>query len=150
MNKRVTEESFWLMVDKSGGPDSCWIWNGYKQRLGYGRVVVEGKRWLAHRYAYWSVNKKLTEAICHQCDNLSCCNPKHLIAATRDFNNKDRVRKKRSACVKGENGHFSILKNQDVLDIRQSSLTREDLAKKYGVHKNTIRDVLIRKSWNHI
>lgn len=55
---------------------------------------------------------------------------------------------------RGELNGYSILTELDVLSIRNEFkprvFTRKDLAQKYGVSENCIKDVIIRKSWKHI
>ena len=42
------EPRFWERVipDESG----CWNWDGYRNEKGYGRLRIDGRRILAHRY----------------------------------------------------------------------------------------------------
>jgi hypothetical protein len=55
-------ESFWRLVDQSGGPTACWPWTGpryLKERPhpdGYGFTHFNGRRMLVHRLAYAAVN----------------------------------------------------------------------------------------------
>jgi hypothetical protein len=46
------EERFWSKVDKSAGPDACWIWTAAKYSNGYGHFVIDKKNCLAHRISY--------------------------------------------------------------------------------------------------
>src|ERR1035437_1194535 len=50
---RPLAERFWEKVDRSAGPDGCWLWLGCQKR-GYGVVWVDGGRraGIAHRVAY--------------------------------------------------------------------------------------------------
>ena len=54
----------------------------------------------------------------------------------------------------GENNGCSKLTDIQVKEIRQKFIprkyTREMLAKEYGVKASTIKDVVLRKSWNHV
>ena len=47
---------FWSRIDKSGGPDACWMWTGsVNPQTGYGVVDSHaggGKRTTPHRHAY--------------------------------------------------------------------------------------------------
>lgn len=60
------------------------------------------------------------------------------------------------ACVKGERHMHARLNNNAVFDIRKNCLkTKKDskideYAKKYGVHKSTVRDVVWKRTWTHI
>jgi HNH endonuclease len=97
-----------VRVSKSG----CWVWQGAKNRQGYGQVRLWGHKApakYAHRVLYESLHGALDRAtmVCHSCDNPSCCNPSHLWAGTAKDNAADMVAKKRhpshkiSACIRG-------------------------------------------------
>src|SRR5262245_35045500 len=66
--RRTTEEKFWSLVDKSGGPDACWPWMGSKDK-GYGRISWLGKTYPAHHLAWILVNGPIPEGlnVCHNC-----------------------------------------------------------------------------------
>lgn len=55
---------------------------------------------------------------------------------------------------KGEKNGFHKLKDFEVLEIRSKFkprvYTREMLAKEYNVSKHCIKDVITRRSWNHL
>lgn len=55
---------------------------------------------------------------------------------------------------KGEKNGFHKLKDYEVLEIRSKFkprvYTREMLAKEYNVSKHCIKDVITRRSWNHL
>lgn len=55
----------------------------------------------------------------------------------------------------GEKHYRSILKEKDVLHIRQSYIKRKkglkkEMAQKYNVSEATIKDILSKKSWKHL
>lgn len=63
-------------------PDSgCWVWQGYRDRNGYGRHRVE---W-AHRWSYEHHVGPIPpeHEIDHLCSNPPCVNPDHLEPVTR-------------------------------------------------------------------
>jgi hypothetical protein len=83
---RVGDE-FWEHVDRTGGQDACWEWQGPVHRQGHGTFPVQGI-WSsppAHRIAY-----HLTygvpphgQVIWRTCGNALCVNPRHLEAGDR-------------------------------------------------------------------
>ncbi len=86
---------FWSRV-RFGEHDECWPWTGYTDPEGYGHLSYQGERWLAHRLALKLSNGIEPEAACHSCDTPPCCNPSHLIPATRAWNCEDRAAKGRN------------------------------------------------------
>jgi hypothetical protein len=42
------DERFWAKVEKTGG---CWLWQGYRNKNGYGMFRMNGRAHLAHRAA---------------------------------------------------------------------------------------------------
>lgn len=70
-------ERFWKKVDKSAGPDGCWIWKGHTDKYGYGR---HGSN-LAHRMMYQHTNGPIVKGtpIVQSCKEKLCLNPNHLI-----------------------------------------------------------------------
>lgn len=67
------------------GKDGCWLWQGSKDRHGYGRASHDGKTWLAHRLAYSLTVGPIPEGMClhHHCRTPGCANPLHLELVTR-------------------------------------------------------------------
>jgi len=50
----------------------------------------------------------------------------------------------------GENNPRVKLKEQDVIQIRESNLPQKELAKMFGVHQVTISKIKTRRRWKHI
>ncbi len=76
--------SFWQRVVKR--PEECWIWQGARNRAGYGTVYVGTRvNQLAHRFAYeHQVGALLpTHDLHHMCGNKLCVNPAHLQVLTK-------------------------------------------------------------------
>jgi len=67
----------------------CWIWIGMKSRYGYGRVLLQGRRWAsAHRLMYECVRGSIPDGLSldHKCRNTACVNPAHLEPVTQREN----------------------------------------------------------------
>lgn len=97
MPRRSTPDDFWKYV-VIGGPDECWPWTGYIERSGYGRVMYQGRLWLAHRLACVLSGVEIMDGVCrlHRCDNPPCCNPAHTFDGTRADNVADMISKGRA------------------------------------------------------
>ena len=67
---------------------ACIEWTEGKTKSGYGQVWYESKNQLAHRVVYKIVYGVIPDGlvICHKCNNKSCINPEHLVAATQREN----------------------------------------------------------------
>lgn len=103
-------QSFWSKVNKAGPvpplhPEmsNCWIWEGYKEKDGYGRWMIPeqgGQRCVkAHRFAFflWFGSWPADE-LDHTCHVRDCVRPDHTKEATRKENANNRVQK---TCKRG-------------------------------------------------
>jgi HNH endonuclease len=88
-------DAFWARVDKSG---ECWIWLGAQTEHGYGHLVVRGKHWKAHRYAYVITYGEPKERdLDHVCRTRLCVRPDHL----EDVPHRVNVQRAYSHCDRG-------------------------------------------------
>lgn len=64
--------------------NGCWQFIGSLVKGGYGRIQVNGKRMLAHRYMYEQKFGKISKGLTvdHLCRNPSCLNPDHFELVT--------------------------------------------------------------------
>lgn len=88
-------DRFWAFVLKA---DGCWIWQGGRDRKGYGHFTLPDKQQRqAHRLAYELTFGPILPGVhcLHTCDNPPCCNPAHLWIGTRSDNMRDMVYKQR-------------------------------------------------------
>lgn len=92
MGRPKTNDVFWSKVDRSAGVYSCWNWQGYVTKTGYGSFkpgngTGKTKPVRAHKYAYELVNGQTSApALDHLCRNRICCNPRHLDPVSHRIN----------------------------------------------------------------
>jgi hypothetical protein len=66
----------------------CWVWQRSLDSHGYGRMMISGRRWLAHRLAYeiFIGPPPIGTELDHLCRNTRCVNPTHLEPVTHAEN----------------------------------------------------------------
>lgn len=159
---------FWSRVDRSGGPDACWLWTGMVGGNGYGRMYVVGRSTRqAHRIAWELANGQAVPGdlcACHSCDSRRCCNPTHLFLGTNADNSADMVRKGRAASGDrhvsrlqpervpcGEANGSAKLTAADVAAIRSAyaagGVSQPQLARRFGVNHSTIGRIVRGELW---
>lgn len=90
---RTPEERFWEKVDRSGGPDACWLWTASQQGGGYGQFWTGSQLQVAHKYSYELVHGPVPDGMevdhvwARGCTNRHCVNPAHLEAVPQQINN---------------------------------------------------------------
>jgi hypothetical protein len=144
------EQRFWSRVDRSAA-DECWIWNGWKDRDGYGVIFWGGQNRRAHRVSHFLREAIWPEVIMHLCDQPSCVNPDHLRAGTQQANVADRVSKGRG--MRGERHHQAKLTELEVREIHErhgAGDKKASLARTYGVSETTVGRILSGKIWAHL
>jgi hypothetical protein len=129
----------------------CWLFDGgWNQRGGYCQIWSNGKRKMAHRFAYEKYRGPIPSGmcVCHKCDVPCCVNPDHLILGTDAENMADKTVKNRQA--KGTKIGISKLSPEQVLAIRASVQSCHSLGPQYGVDHSTIQHIRRRKTWKHL
>jgi hypothetical protein len=130
----------------------CVIWQKCKDRDGYGRASINGKKWQAHRWAYTEAYGDIPEGMVvrHMCHNPACINPEHLVIGTHADNVRDKLEANRQ--LKGEDVPSSKLTEAQVKEIKElkGKISGPKLADKFNVHFITIYKIWNRKTWKHI
>lgn len=78
----------WSRVDKSAGPDRCWLWGGPVIPSGYGYIGLNYRHVYVHRLVYEEAHGPIPDGmqIDHVkewgCEHRNCVNPAHLQPVT--------------------------------------------------------------------
>ena len=135
---------FWSKVDKSAGPDDCWLWCGGRLVGGYGSFMISKRphvKTTAHRAAMIITAGPINAGlyVCHRCDNRACVNPAHLFLGTPTDNMRDAALKGRTR--RGSAHPFSKLTEKQVDEMKRlrsgGSLLRV-LSKRFGVAESAV------------
>jgi hypothetical protein len=131
----------------------CLEWPYSRNAAGYGTIGIDGAPHLVHRISYIKFVGPLMEEECalHSCDNPACYSPLCLFKGSTTDNNRDRVRKGRSAS--GMDYPGCKLTPEAVADIRARWMPDHnagELAAQYGISVVHVRLVAIGQSQSHI
>jgi len=150
-HNRNTREDFWKYVEKTS---LCWLWSGSLNSNGYGMFFFGYQHQRAHRAAYeLAVGPIPTgKLVLHKCNIRSCVNPDHLYVGTHSDNGID--------CARAGNIRQAKLTPVLVRQIRKEHkpgkpgypffpgvVGYKTLAKRYGVSRNAIENIISRKKW---
>ena len=86
----------------------CWEWRGSPDKDGYGKIMVRGKNWRAHRWVYEMRIGPIKPGLVldHLCNNPCCVNPSHLSPTTNIGNvlrgeGAAARNKRKTSCIRG-------------------------------------------------
>jgi hypothetical protein len=139
----------------------CHEWQGGKNAYGYGVIQLRSRPDLdtviAHRWHYFHLNPDSDKSlfVLHKCDNRKCVNPSHLFLGTQADNMRDCAMKGRQkgTFAVGEANHRTLT-NEQVRSIpvlyKAGGYSHRSLAKKFGVAKGTITDILVGRTWKRL
>lgn len=138
-------------------PNGCWEIQGVALHSGHVQICVPDgsprgfyfKR--AHVFAWEQANGQRVPkglVVMHSCDQPRCVNPAHLSVGTQRDNILDSI-------CKGRYNVFGLqkLNAEQVHEIRAlaaSGLFQKDIAKRFGIARNTVSGIVHGKSWAHL
>lgn len=162
------KHQFLANVDKLSGvrvetqTSDCWIWDGCKDKAGYGKYQTDWANQLGttfvHRIAYHLFKEPFLPAsrdkvIMHLCDTPACVNPDHLQLGTQLENIKDRDTKGRQKIKRGVENNFAKFTMKQIEEIhilRLQGNQIKDIAELYECARHTIADILSGKSYDKL
>ena len=119
--------------------NQCWIWNWSKNKGGYGRITISGKKILAHRYMYEIKKGEIGDIqLDHLCRKRDCVNPDHMDKVTNMVN----TQRGRSAKLEG-------YKIDEIRSLRRNK-TCTEIAKIFGISQGHVSDICNYKKWTNI
>lgn len=130
------------------------MWCGPLTGKGYGQIydfrVKRGRT--AHRVSYEVHNGTIPagKMVLHECDNPACVNPAHLVLGDNAKNMQDMILRGRGNKANGVRVNTAKLTPESIVVIRQSSISRKELAMKFGVSPGTIYRARAGKSWKQL
>lgn len=143
-----------LIPDENG----CMIFRGAIVNSGYGKITINKKQILTHRFSYLlhigSIPKGML--VLHKCDVRNCVAPDHLFLGNTLDNTKDMIKKGRARKnpLYGENHHTTTLNNLDVVVIKKlleiGCMNTFEIAKAFSVNRSVISSIRNNRTWNHI
>ncbi len=154
INTDKFKRRFWLKIDKIGKTDKeCWEWNGRlnsytNKKCGCRpRIRIDDKIYYSSRISYYLYYKIDPEnlLICHECDNVICCNPNHMFLGTNLDNVKDMVIKGRKTIK------LTIELVKEIMEkYKSGNYTQNKLALDYNVCREMIGHIVNRRRWGYI
>jgi hypothetical protein len=144
--------NFWKLIKRAPG-NKCWLWQGARDRNGYGTFNVGYHVVRAHRVALiLKLGRLINGMACHKCGNPRCCRKAHIYEGNNKTNALDTVRHGRT--TRGEHNAQAKLTEAAVLKIRASYqrgiTTQRKLAARFAVSQTTIALIIKRLIWSHI
>ena len=128
--------------------DSCWVWVGYKNKHGYGMLMVNKKLTSAHRLNFYRyIENPIGKCVLHRCDNPSCVNPDHLWLGTHKENTKDMIQKGRQNPKYGEATKATSISKEIIISIRNDNISNSrELSEKYNISRSQAHKIKTNKT----
>jgi len=128
------KQRYTYRIDADSG---CWLWQGPTDRLGYGRMKIDGHNHLAHRYFFEQAHGPIPPGLDlhHRCETPPCVNPSHL----------DPLARRAHVLL----GRRARLTEHDVAAIRAlaGTITQQEISERFGVTRSHVSCIIRRKTW---
>lgn len=146
-----------IMSFQMTSPSECWIWDGYKDKEGYGRLWTGTTYIGAHRFSYEYFKESLGDKQCnHTCNNPSCVNPAHLYAGNQGDNLIDRYnttnKLDRSCCISPRRARFyageiELIRKLHIDNGRFHKISSAFVAKMFKTNQSVIHRIWHTSQW---
>lgn len=139
-------DSFERRVEKIT-ESGCWLWLGSVDKDGYGILERCTK---AHRRSYEIYKGKFPRQllVCHTCDIPCCVNPAHLFLGTRQDNQSDMARKKRSTLgVRNPRAKLTEANINEIRELLKRGRYHYEIARMFGVTRAAITAINTGINW---
>jgi hypothetical protein len=150
LQERNFENRFWN--NTVSNENGCWEWQGAThKKTGYGIITLDGEARTTHTVSYEQANGAIPDGlfVLHRCNNRVCINPEHLYIGTHDDNMRDMAN---AGSTKGAKNPNAVLNDSNVKEIRKlinsKMITYADIAKRYSVKRQTIKDIALGRTWS--
>lgn len=135
----------------------CWLWTGAAMPSGYGQLIHNNRKLLAHRAMWERHNGPIPPGknVCHRCDNPRCVNPEHLFIGSQaenliDMRAKGRGSKPPRNDHRGERHPSVKLTEQQAREIRATTGMRKDIAARFNISPTQVHRIQTGKRWAHL
>lgn len=111
----------------------CWLWSRAINNKGYGRLSINKKQVLAHRYVYETVRGPIPGGLSldHKCSNRRCVNPDHLEPVTHKEN-----------CRRGRKTRMTPGVRQRIRELYSSGVGVRAIGREVGFYHATVSSVI--------
>ncbi|WP_066338342.1 hypothetical protein [Azohydromonas lata] len=132
----------------------CHVWTGAVSRRGHPYASIDGRTQYVRRWLFEQLHGWVPRVVGLTCENLLCCNPKHLVAQDvcdvrrRAAANvaQPELRARRVALGRERAGLVKV--NQAAADaIRASELPAKEEAKQWGISAKHVHQIRQGKRW---
>lgn len=157
--------ALWIARRTVQGEDGCWYLENRSRARHQGILFVDGRTIGLHQVVFYLLHRESPPNVCHHCDHGACFRPQHLFGGTMSDNLRDAIRKGRHKHPvnprailnlgpqrRGEDSPSSKLTLVEVQAIKRAfgSVSDAELARRYGVRRESIRDIRNGRNWAHV
>lgn len=140
-------QSLESLLNNTRQHEDCLLWQGCKDKDGYGLTSIRGKKLPAHRAVMSFLSDVSGQFVLHKCANRDCVNPEHLYLGDQKQNVQDQINA--GTFVYGSKNGMSKLTEEQVIELRNSTVSNKEWAEKLNLAYSTIWDARNRK-WKHL